>query len=252
VPSAITSLLEGGFDLKLLDEDEALSHSFTIARSRTANSSSMPEEQMKSAFNPEVMENDSDDGIDAESIKAVTKGLVLDQGVDTNLFAFVLHGCKLSHNSLGRVYLSLIEILDVSWANQFIFEPCQTFSETKNNISLWIKQDPRLARSMSHTGLVLSRSTEYDLTDYEVLEQALVESVVQARARGSKGAEAMMAIAHSHKVTCRPLTLNIVTYKRTVHHNSKAGQTFRKRPKHDRPSRPRLPTRLSGTRQRTR
>ncbi|CEL61366.1 hypothetical protein RSOLAG1IB_09969 [Rhizoctonia solani AG-1 IB] len=180
VPSAITSLLEGGFDLKLLDEDEALSHSFTIARSRTANSSSTPEEQMKSAFNPEVMENDSDDGIDTESIKAVTKGLVLDQGVDTNLFAFVLHGY-------------------VSWANQFIFEPCQTFSETKNSISLWIKQDPRLARSMSHTGLVLSRSTEYDLTDYEVLEQALVESVLQARARGSKGAEAMMAIAHSHK-----------------------------------------------------
>ncbi|CAE6443272.1 unnamed protein product [Rhizoctonia solani] len=179
VSSSIVQLLEGGFNLRL--EDVAVVPELSEARQGwNSGPQLVPTKQVELVFTPEDIGNDLDGSIDTESVQVVAKRLVLDPGIESNFFAFVLHGYA-------------------AWANQFFFEPTRTLLEFKNNIYLWIKRDTRLAMIMTNTGLALSSSTDYDLTDYRVMEEMALENVLQARARGLKGTEAMMAIAHSHK-----------------------------------------------------
>ncbi|CAE6443274.1 unnamed protein product [Rhizoctonia solani] len=179
VSPAIAKLLEGGFDLRLEEDVEALPLTTEHSKAReawSAGSQWVSEEHLEAAVGLAVEPYENADNIQ----HSVPKELVLDPGVDSNIFPFVMHGY-------------------VAWTNQFFFEPFRSLLPTKDLAYLWIKSDPHQAVLASQVGLVVSRSTDYDLVDFKAWENFVLEPITQARTRDMEGPEAMNAMRHSHK-----------------------------------------------------
>jgi hypothetical protein len=88
-----------------------------------------------------------------------------------------------------------------AWASQFFFEPAEIIPRVKDKFHSWVKCGTLRAALMSNIGLDVSRSTNYDLTNFRTWEATIIDQILQARARCAKGQEAVKALEHSHKVS---------------------------------------------------
>ncbi|CCO32128.1 hypothetical protein BN14_06181 [Rhizoctonia solani AG-1 IB] len=179
VSPAIAKLLEGGFDLRLEEDvSESVISPAPDGRStgRILSNGSKPKPTKQTG-------PDDIDGLrDNEEVQQeLLMALVLDREVESNIFAFVMHGY-------------------ISWMSQFIFEPARILPEVQARTQLWIKHEPSQALLMSNVGLAVSRATDYDLTDFRTWEKMVLDDILQARACNLKGPQAMRVMKHFHKV----------------------------------------------------
>ncbi|KAH7345465.1 hypothetical protein B0J17DRAFT_41268 [Rhizoctonia solani] len=124
------------------------------------------------------------DDPDAQGPETIQRGildrLVPDGQVESNMLTYLTYSAA-------------------SWMNRFLFEPSRAIQGTKSLILHWLKYDTSQVIVMSNVGLGVSRSTDYDLTDFVTWEKIITEGVLQVRERGVRGQEAMEALRHCHK-----------------------------------------------------
>ncbi|CAE6504633.1 unnamed protein product [Rhizoctonia solani] len=133
------------------------------------------------AYPDEDLQSDDPENIQGELLD----GLVLDRQVESNLLPFIVHSFA-------------------SWMSRFLFEPVRIIGITRDHIMRSYANHPTQQTMMliSNAALSVSRSTNYDLTDFMTLHTQLLKSTVEVRARINvelSREQALSAMEHSHE-----------------------------------------------------
>ncbi|CAE6502958.1 unnamed protein product [Rhizoctonia solani] len=126
---------------------------------------------------------------DSENIEAgLLNGLALDRQAESNTLPFIVH-CF------------------AAWMTRFTFEPTRILPIIINHIrhGYAVGEETRQAMLLvSGSGLAVSRSTDYDLSDFNALQKQLMDRLIETRARSDTEFTNELALAtmeHSHQVS---------------------------------------------------